>query len=341
MTSAAFPVQADVALPYRRVLVTGGSGFVGGHLLARLLEQLTPEARIIRGGRGEAGTDILLDLANPPGIRQAVEAVRPDLVLHLAGEASVATAAGAAAERWHINLAGSLALADAVGDVSPDSTFLFASSAEVYGLAFLDGDVDEVTVPQPIAVYGQSKLAAEHMLATVLPASATLIVARPTNHIGPRQGERFAIASFAKQLVENERLSRPALIRVGNLNAQRDFMDVRDVVSAYIALLRLQLDPGARELFNISSGTLHSLRYMLDSLRSATAVLSEVVVDNERFRPNEIERAAVNADRIRLLTGWKPIISVERSLRDVLCDWRERNNDDLTLDERHMTERET
>jgi GDP-4-dehydro-6-deoxy-D-mannose reductase len=173
----------------------------------------------------------------------------------------------------------------------------------------------------PNSVYGRTKLAAEQMLADVLPAELRLIVVRPSNHVGPGQDERFALPSFARQLAEGERAGGPIAISVGNLEAERDFMDVRDVVRAYLALLA---NAESRGVYNIASGSVRPVRELLDMMRSAARVETRVEVDPDRQRAVDIPVAAVNADRIRAETGWKPCFAMERTLADLLADVRAR-----------------
>jgi len=311
------------APPGRRIMVTGSRGFVGRHLIEALARSGHPADRIACPGR-EPDWTIRMDLADPPSVRSAVEAVVPDVVYHLAGEASVAQAGNNAAATWQANLVGTMALAAALGEVNPAATLLFVSSAEVYGQAFLGGIVDETVRPAPSSVYAQAKFAAEQMLTSVLPPSATLIIARPSNHIGPGQDERFAVPSFARQLALAERAGVPAQIKVGNLESERDFMDVRDVVRAYELLVARYAGTGAREIFDISSQQSRSIRSLLDMLRGHARVASEVVVDPARARPSEVPVAALASSRLREMTGWAPEILIDDTIRDVLNDARSR-----------------
>lgn len=302
-------------------MVTGGSGFVGGHLIRALAQNDTLE--IVRAGR-EPDCEVHFDLERPETIANAVEAIGPDIVFHLAGEASVAAASRDAALMWRTGLAGSLALAEALAEYAPACTLVFASSAEVYGAAFLDGVANELTRPAPQSPYAQTKLATEQMLAAVLPKSTTLIVARPSNHVGPGQHERFALPSFAAQLAFGEERRSPPLIRVGNLDAERDFMDVRDVVQAYLMLIERYAGSGGRYLFNIASGTARTVGSLLEALRGQATIASEIEIDPDRLRREEIPRAALDAARLRSATGWLPLVSIGQSIQDILQDARQR-----------------
>ena len=305
----------------RRIMVTGSNGFVGRHLIKTLEQSLQPGDVIVRAGR-EPTCDVALDLTDAKSVTAAVAAAAPDIVFHLAGEASVAQAANAAAVTWQVNFVGTMALAVALGEVGPNATLLFTSSAEVYGRAFLDGVVDELARPAPLSVYAQAKLATEQMLAAVLPSSATLIVVRPSNHIGPGQDERFVLPSLARQLALAERTGETARIEVGNLSSERDFMDVRDVVTAYAALVRHYMGTGIREVFNISSQKTRKISSLLDMLRENARVPSEVIVDPGRVRSSEVPVAAIQSTRLRKVIGWDPAFAIDQSVRDVLDEAR-------------------
>lgn len=310
-------------LAFSRILVTGANGFVGRQLVPALAARLRPEARLVRAvqrlGPDAAGQDqIAFDLADPAGIREAIEAIRPDLVIHLAAQSSVGRSAGAAAGTWSTNLCGSLWLAAAMADLVPGCTLLFASSVEVYGLTFNHETVTEASPLRPQSPYARSKAAAEVMFDDVLPASARLIVARPCNHSGPGQEETFVIPAFAAQVAEVERGASP-LIRVGNLEAERDFLDVRDVVSAYLALLEHADGLPLRSTFNIASGQPVQIGVVLDRLRALSTVKTVVEQDPQRLRPSEVSKTAILATALEQAVGWAPEHTLDEMLTRVLA----------------------
>ncbi len=311
---------------FRRILLTGASGFVGSHLLDELPKRIAGDVEVALAGRQlypvHGFRALEVNLADATAVMDAVRNLEPDLVIHLAAQSSVAAAQGQPAETWEVNFCGTLNLGAAISRHAPTCTLLFASTADVYGGAFRDGPASETTLPQPISSYSRSKWSAELMLADVLPASTRLIVVRPTNHIGKGQSSRFAIASFAEQIARIEAGQAPPEIRVGNLQAQRDFIDVRDVVRGYLDLLAGAEGLPMRNLFNIASGVPRSLEWMLDRLRSLSGAETSVVIEPLRLRPSEIPVAAVDASAFRTAVCWRPEIDIEDTLASVLEDKR-------------------
>lgn len=315
-------------LPFSTILVTGADGFVGRYLTQALPGRLAPDAKLFCAVKRHVippieGETIAFDLEDPASIAAAIRRIRPDLVIHLAGQASVGESQGAALKTWRLNFSGALALGAALAEHRPDCTLLFVSTVEVYGRAFNDGVVTEQTPPQPMSSYSRSKSASEAMLADILPASSRLIIVRPSNHTGVGQDERFVVPAFAAQIAQLERQGGGEIL-VGNLDAERDFMDVRDVVAAYIEILARAEDLPPRNLFNLTSGHPVRIGVLLDWLKALSRVDIQVRSDPDRLRPSEIPRAEADAGLLRQLIGWRPVYRVEDSVKDVLDDYRTR-----------------
>ncbi len=309
------PLEAtSPTLDFRAVLITGGAGFVGRKMVRRLRKALPPTSRVVVVGRSNVivpDCDFLaFDLEHGASVDGVVAAARPDLVVHLAAQSSAVGAAGAT---WGTNLAGSLNLARAIGKYVPEARTLYVSSSEVYGLAFNRGVVTEDTRCEPQSAYSRSKLAAEAMFHDVLPPSSQLIVCRPSNHSGAGQEIKFALPSFAQQIVAGQ-----PEIRVGNLEAERDFLHVDDVIDAYHAILAKSADMDPRSLFNVCSGTSRAVGGLLDRMVALAGSDAKIVVDPDRYRNADVPVARISSDRLRSLTGWSPKRSIDEMLQDVL-----------------------
>lgn len=316
-------------LPFRSVIVTGADGFVGRSLVAALAPRLAPDAAlrllVLQDGSAPEGAKrVKVDLRDAKQIDALVREASPDLIVHLAAQSSVAQAIGprGTAETWAVNLGGSFNLARSCASSDFAGTFLFVSSADVYGGAFIDGPVDEASHPAPQSAYGRSKAAAEMMLGDVLPCDAQLIIVRPCNHSGPGQDDRFVLPSFAKQIAAIEQGLREPVLMVGNLELERDFLDVRDVVSAYMAILDAAGAMEKRVTLNVASGTPVSIAALLERMLGLSDSRIRVEPDPNRMRTNEIGRAAMNVDALRAVTGWQPSHSIENMLVDILNEAR-------------------
>ena len=320
------PLKASA---FRRILLTGGNGFVGGYLAPALSAALPGAEGLLLRSPGTTGCPEGWALAEAEIFdREAVETIvarfEPDLVVHLAAQASIGEARISAETTWRVNFDGSFALASACARAAPSATFFFVSSSEVYGRSFLSGPVREDAPLQPMNVYARSKAAAEQVIADVLPAEVRLIVARSFNHTGPGQDERFVLPSFAAQIARIEAHRQPPEIRVGNLDAERDFLDVRDVCQAYVALIKAAPALPARSVFNVSSGSSRSIRSLLEILSQKSSVRFEVVVDHKRLRSVEIPNAVGRNDLLRTAVKWKPIHPIEETLAALLLEAREK-----------------
>jgi GDP-4-dehydro-6-deoxy-D-mannose reductase len=313
---------------FRRILFTGATGFVGHYLAPAVLGAYPDSARqILRrksdGVSRQGWESANVDLLDAKAVDAAIADFKPDLVLHLAAQASVEASADAAEATWRLNFGGALSLAAACSRHAPEATFFYVSSSEVYGESFRHGRAREETPLKPMSVYARSKAAAESMLADVLRPRARLIVVRPFNHTGPHQDRRFVLPSFAAQIAGIEAGRQPPRLEVGNLDAARDFLDVRDVCAAYLGLLRHAPALAPRSEFNVASGEAFALRDLLDMLRGLSRRAFDVAIDPARLRPSDIPVAIGESAKLFAPIAWRPAIPISDTLGALLDYWRD------------------
>lgn len=306
----------------RRVLITGATGFVGTHFIVHLAAdypgwQVTGTTR-----QGEKASSKLIccDLRESAAVAALVERIEPEFIVHLAGQSNVPASFTDPEATLSNNILGALHLLDACRTHAATARILIVSSNEVYGPAPPEAQPLREDRPlHPVNPYAVSK-AAQEMLALQYAHSYDLdvVVARPFNHIGPGQTDQFVVSAFARQIVEIERGERQA-IAVGNLDAARDFTDVRDVVRAYTLLL----EKGARGgIYNIGRGMAVQISGVLDILCRLAHVSVTVERDPARLRPSDAPMMMGDTARLRHATGWEPQISLTESLSDILAWWR-------------------
>lgn len=309
-----------------KVLVTGASGFVGRHLVRELLRR--GSAQIVAGtldGIPAPGLDsgevvwVPLDVTSTESVRSVVADCGPDRVFHLAGQSSVGQSFDTPLDTWEINATGTLRLLDALRrECAKPPRLLVVSSAEVYGRV----DEGEQPIPEsasrtPLTPYGSSKASAEICALQYGEVGAVdPVIARSFNHIGPGQDSRFVLPSIARQLARMRRGEAEAVLKVGNLDVRRDFLDVRDVVRAYLWLM----EAGAsQQVYNVCSGVEHSLRTIIEYMVRLSETGARIEEDAGRIRPADIPLLVGDASRLRAL-GWESEIPLDQSLRDVLED---------------------
>lgn len=313
-----------------RALVTGISGFAGSFLAEYLVAHTPFEIWGIALGSGESipalGNRIVCvseDLADPSVAARSVAQAAPDWIFHLAAQAFVPLSwqdPWATIER---NIRAQVNLLQAVTQQDLRPRILIVGSNEEYGrVEPHDLPIDEDTPLRPDSPYGVSKIAQDFLgLQYFLSHNLHIVRVRPFNHIGPRQNDRFVAASFAKQIAEIEAGKREPVIYVGNLEAQRDFTDVRDMVRGYV----LALEHGAPgDVYNLGSGKSHSIRQLLDTFLSMTIAEIRVARDSTRSRPSDTPVTLCDPSKFRKQTGWEPQIEFEQTLRDTLEYWREK-----------------
>lgn len=286
-----------------RVFVTGASGFVGRYVVAAF---------------GAAGYDVHesgglnpLDIRDAHAVTAAMRDAAPDVIVHLAAQTFVPRSLEAPQETFDTNVGGTRIVAEAAAALPARPRLIFASSAEVYGA------VDAAALPiresqprNPLNPYARSKAQAEDVLRQYADRLDTVIV-RSFNAIGPGQDERFVVSSFAHQLARIACGADPVM-HVGNLDAKRDFLDVRDAAAAYVALAE-HGRPGA--VYNVCSGTAHPIRDVLRELILAARVPVEVRQDPARMRPSDIPLFVGSNEALRA-TGWSPSFTLRATVRN-------------------------
>ncbi|MGH8434012.1 MAG: GDP-mannose 4,6-dehydratase [Pseudomonas sp.] len=301
----------------KRLLVTGLSGFVGRHL-QRMLESTQPasEWQLLK-------QEVSYDLLDSASLITLLAQQKPDAVIHLAGQTFVPEAFRDPARTLQVNLIGTLNLLQALKNSGFSGTFLYVSSGDVYGqVGEPDLPIIETLAPHPRNPYAVSKVSAELLCqqwSYVEPWR--IIVARPFNHIGAGQGESFVIPSMARQIIRVRRGLQPAFLDVGDVDVTRDFLDVRDVIQAYLALLE---QGRSGEVYNVCSGVELTVRDLITQMANLAGVEVELVQDAARLRRSEQRRVVGCSDKLQKETGWKPGVSITETLQSVLSDWEAR-----------------
>lgn len=314
-----------------RVLVTGATGFAGSHLVEQLLLEGHEVFGLIHPASGhqpwpdtERFIPIQGDLLDPGSLQATFEQSGPMQVFHLAGQASPGLSWDDPAGTIAINTGGTANLLEAARKNGRPKV-LIVTSAHVFGRIPADGrPLTEETQAAPQDPYGISKLAAA-LLAPIYwrRYGLPVVEARPFNHIGPRQAPGFVVPDFASQVAGVKLGLIDSEIRVGNLDVERDFTDVRDVARAYRRLAD-QGEPGQSYL--VCSGEAVSVRWLLETLIELSGCQIKIVVDPDLVRPAEYQRIVGSFQKIRRTTGWAPTISLRQSLQETLADWIDRQS---------------
>lgn len=297
-----------------RALVTGAGGFVGVHLVRHLEEQGDEVLQLERTVDG-------IDIADPDALTDAVVAAKPEVVYHLAGAADVGGSWAAARETFVANALGTLNVLEASREAGADR-LLAVTSADVYGRVAQDElPIREDQPLRPVSPYAASKVAADALAQQAwLGHRLPVVRVRAFNHLGPGQSDRFLAPSLAARIARNERDGGEE-VPIGNLTPRRDVTDVRDVVRAYRLLIEAG-EPGG--VYNVCRGTAVSVRQIAEALLGMARRPMRLVPDPALQRPVDIPVLVGDNRALRAATGWEPTIALERTLTDVLEDWRAR-----------------
>jgi len=313
-----------------RVLITGITGFVGSHLVDYLIAKEDVEIYGIHRWRSRTENIdhvvhklhlVECDIRDSTSVKNVVDTIKPDRIFHLAAQSFVPTSWHAPAETISTNIIGNLNIFEAVRQSGTNPRLQIAGSSEEYGLVY-DNElpINEDNPLRPLSPYAVSKVG-QDLLGYQYYMSYQLDVVRTRafNHTGPRRGHVFVSSNFAKQIADIEKGKIEPVIYTGNLDARRDFTDVRDMVKAY--WLALEKCKGG-EVYNICSGKDYSIKEILDILLSYTKVKIQIKQDPKRLRPSDVPVLRGDNTKFCRETGWKPEIPFEQTLLDILNFWR-------------------
>ena len=316
-----------------RVLITGITGFAGSHLAEYILKEY-PNTNIYGTLRWRSRTENIrnfesqvelmeCDLRDSSSVKNLIQRVKPDRIFHLAAQSFVPSSWNAPGESLTTNILGQLNIFEAVRVLQLEPWIQIACSSEEYGMVYENElPIKETNPLRPLSPYAVSKVGQDYLGYQYCKSFGMRVVrTRGFNHDGPRRGDVFVSSNFAKQLVMIEKQKKPPVISVGNLEARRDFTDVRDIVRAYWLALDGKCEPG--EVYNICSGTDYRIKDVLDMLIDMSGQNVEVNEDPERLRPSDVPVLLGDASKFKNATGWHPQIEYKQTLQDMINYWRE------------------
>jgi GDP-4-dehydro-6-deoxy-D-mannose reductase len=317
----------------QRVLITGITGFAGSHLAEHFLAD-HPGVEVFGTYRWRSRRENIeaiegkvrlldCDLTDMTAVRNALEASRPDAIYHLAAQSFVPASWVAPNQTLSDNITGQTNIFESVRTLGIDPAIQIACSSEEYGLVLPDEvPIKETNPLRPLSPYAVSKVAQDFLAYQYFMSyGIRAIRTRGFNHTGPRRGEVFVTSNFAKQVATIEAGKAAPVIKVGNLDAVRDFTDVRDMVRGYV-LATEKGKPG--EVYNLASGKAITIRAMLDKLIALAKVEVKVETDPARLRPSDVEVLIGDYSKFHADTGWEPKIPFDQTLEDLLNYWRQR-----------------
>ncbi|OGG00519.1 GDP-mannose 4,6-dehydratase [Candidatus Gottesmanbacteria bacterium RBG_13_37_7] len=314
----------------KKALITGITGFAGSHLVELLLKENVEVHGVQRWRSKDDNITHLInkischeaDLLDAHSLYKVIDEVRPSFIFHLAAQSYVQSSWYSPANTLEVNVIGTVHLFEAVRKSGLNIPIQIACSSEEYGKVEKDElPIKETNPLRPLSPYAVSKLAMDYLGYQYFKSYGMKIIrTRGFNHTGPRRGDVFAESNFAKQIAEIEKGKRDPIVQVGNIEAVRDYTDVRDMVRAYYLSVQ-KCKPG--EVYNIASGKGWKIKDVLDILLSKTKLKIKIVQDKNRMRPSDVEVLIGDASKYMKQTGWKPEIPFEKTMEDLLDYWRQ------------------
>jgi len=315
----------------QKALITGITGFVGSHLAEYLIKENVEVYGISRWRSKTDNIDHIkdkinlqdADLLDAHSLYSIVENIKPDFIFHLAAQSYVVASWASPANTMETNLTGAVNLFEAVRKTGHDCSIQIACSSEEYGKVFPDElPIKETNPLRPLSPYAVSKIAMDYLGYQYHESYGLKIIrTRGFNHTGPRRGDVFAESTFAKQIAEIEKGKREPVVLVGNLEAQRDYTDVRDMVRGYYLAVQ-KGEPG--EVYNICSGKAWKINKVLSFLLGLSKAKIKIKEDPDRLRPSDVPVLIGDNSKFVKQTGWHPEIPFEKTLEDLLNYWREK-----------------
>ena len=315
----------------KKALITVIAGFVGSHMAELLLSQgyevwgmSRPRSKMdhIESIKSQLHLEDA-DLLDSHSLYTTLNKIKPDYIFHLAAQSFVPTSWGSPAVTLEVNIVGSANVFEAVRQVGIDPVIQIACSSEEYGMVYENEvPIKETNPLRPLSPYAVSKLAMDYLGYQYFESYGMKIIrTRGFNHTGPRRGDTFAESTFAKQIALIEKGKQEPVIYVGNLEAQRDYTDVRDMVRAYLLAVQ-KCDPG--EVYNIATGHAIKIEDVLKMMLAMSTVKVEIKQDPARMRPSDVPILIGDTKKFQEKTGWKAEIPFEKTAADLLNYWRER-----------------
>lgn len=315
----------------KKAFITGIAGFVGSHLSELLLARGFEVYGLIRPRSKTEYIETIIsklhlddaDILDTHSLYSTISRIKPDYIFHLAAQSFVPTSWVSPSVTLETNIVGSANLFEAVKQTGCDPVIQIACSSEEYGLVHEDElPIKETNPLRPLSPYAVSKLAMDYLGYQYFQSYKIRIVrTRGFNHTGPRRGDTFAESNFAKQIAMIEKGKQEPVIRVGNLDASRDYTDVRDMVKGYVAAVE-KCDPG--DVYNICTGETIKIGDLLNVLLSFTKSKVKIQPDPARMRPSDVPVLLGDNTKFVTKTGWKPEISFKKTMEDLLDYWRAR-----------------
>lgn len=308
-----------------KALIIGGSGFVGSYLSSHLKNDCHMDVAVTKMPNENFDSNTIpaydLDILKKESIIELFKTFQPDYIFHLAAMSSVAMSWKNPGLTVDINIKGALNVLDALRDSELKARILLIGSGEEYGrIKPEETPLKEDNLVRPGNIYAATK-ACQNMIGKIYADAYNLdiISVRAFNHIGPKQSSIFVVSDFSKQIAEIEAGISEPILKVGNLNALRDFTDVRDVVRAYSLLVQKGL---SGETYNVGSGKAVTIRSILDSLLQLSSSNITIVEDPQKVRPIDIPEITADISKLNDITGWYPEIPISQTLKETLDYWR-------------------